>query len=145
MIRYNLASETDILAISQLLEVNNLPHTDLKESPITFYVARDDLKIVGCIGLEKYGNTGLLRSFAVAHDSQNRGIGKELYKNLVEFAKSNKITSLHLLTTTARDYFSRVGYRLADRNQAPAAIAGSAEFAGLCPASSTYMVLDTIS
>jgi amino-acid N-acetyltransferase len=145
MISYNMASATDWEAIRSLLETNNLPFSDLSESPISFFVARDDEKIVGCIGLEIYENTGLLRSFAVTTELQNMGIGKELYKNLLEYAGRTQIESLHLLTTTAREYFSRIGYRQADRNRAPAKIAGSAEFAGLCPVSSTYMVLDTIS
>jgi amino-acid N-acetyltransferase len=143
MISYNLATETDISNIRVLLETNNLPFSDLKESPITFIIARDNEKIVGCIGLEKYGNDGLLRSFAVAPDFQNRGIGKELYKNLMDYATRNHINSMHLLTNTAKDYFSRIGYNTADRNLAPVQISGSAEFVGLCPASSTYMVLDT--
>lgn len=144
MISYNLAAETDREAIRQLLETNNLPYADLNQSPITFFVARNNGKILGCIGLEKYGNDGLLRSFAVDPEQQNKGIGKELYKNLLTYAVSNRIRTIHLLTNTARDYFGRIGYRLADRNLAPQQIAASTEFAGLCPASSTYMVLDTI-
>lgn len=144
MISYNLAAETDREAIRQLLETNNLPYADLNQSPITFFVARNNGKILGCIGLEKYGNDGLLRSFAVDPEQQNKGIGKELYKNLLIYAGSNHIRTIHLLTNTAREYFGRIGYRLADRNLAPQQIAASAEFAGLCPASSTYMVLDTI-
>ncbi len=144
MISYTPATETDLEAIYQLLEMNNLPHSDLKESPITFFVARNHSKVLGCIGLEQYGAHGLLRSFAVDPEQQNKGIGKELYKNLLTYAVSNQIRTIHLLTNTAREYFGRIGYRLADRNLAPQQIAASAEFAGLCPASSTYMVLDTI-
>lgn len=144
MISYNLAAEADREAIRRLLETNNLPYADLNQSPITFFVARNNGKILGCIGLEKYGNDALLRSFAVDPGQQNKGIGKELYKNLLAYAVSNHIRTIHLLTNTARDYFGRIGYRLADRNLAPQQIAASAEFAGLCPASSTYMVLDTI-
>lgn len=144
MISYTPATETDLEAIYQLLEMNNLPHSDLKESPVTFFVARNNGKVLGCIGLEQYGADGLLRSFAVNPDQQGNGIGKELYKTLLAYAANNRITTIHLLTNTARDYFSKIGYRLADRNLAPQKIAASAEFAGLCPASSTYMVLDTI-
>lgn len=142
MITISLALKSDMDAIRRLLESNNLPHSDLNVSPITFFVARTDEKVVGCIGIERYENTGLLRSFAVAPELQNRGIGKELYKNLLEYARQNQIKSLHLLTTTASEYFSRAGHQIANRSNAPEPIARSTEFAGLCPASSAYMVLD---
>lgn len=145
MTKYSLALETDMEAIHGLLKVNNLPHSDIQESPITFMVARDGKKVAGCIGLEMYGKAGLLRSFAVSPNLQNKGFGKALYNNLLEFARQNQMNSLHILTNTAKDYFSKIGYCIANRNDAPAEIANSAEFAGLCPASSTYMVLDPIS
>jgi amino-acid N-acetyltransferase len=145
MISYKLASEADLKAIYQLLMINNLPYSDIMDSHITFLVARDDVKIVGCIGLERYGNAGLLRSFAVHPHLQNQGIGKELYKSLVYFANRNNITTLHLLTNTASEYFRKIGFRQSNRDEAPEEIAGSTEFAGLCPVSSTYMILDTIS
>jgi amino-acid N-acetyltransferase len=145
MVSYKLALETDMAAIAQLLKINNLPYSDIRKSPIVFVVARKDDCIVGCIDLEMYGNAGLLRSFAVVPSLQNKGIGKELYMMLLDYALQNKVKSIHLLTNTAKDYFSRIGYQVAKRNDAPAEISKSAEFADLCPVSSTYMVLDTIS
>jgi amino-acid N-acetyltransferase len=145
MISYTLARETDKKAIGSLLKINNLPYSDLQESPIVFIIATNNERIVGCIGLEKHGNAGLLRSFAVEPGLQNKGIGKELYRNLLDYVRQSQILTLHLLTNTAKDYFSRIGYRLAERNNAPDEIARSAEFAGLCPVSSTYMVADILS
>jgi amino-acid N-acetyltransferase len=145
MIQYNLAMEADLEAIRRLLETSHLPYSNIQQSPVTFMVTRDEKRIVGCIGLEKFGNTGLLRSFAVDPGFQNKGIGKALYRHLVDHADSNQIRSLHLLTNTAKDYFSRIGFRLAQRSGAPEGIAGSAEFAALCPVSSSYMILDPIS
>jgi amino-acid N-acetyltransferase len=51
---------------------------------------------------------------------------------------------LHLLTTTAAQFFHRLGYVAADRATAPAAIAGSQEFAALCPVTAQYMVKDLL-
>lgn len=144
MIHYTLAQESDLEAITQLLKINNLPHSDLRESQVDFIVATDMDRIIGCIGVEKYGHEGLLRSFAVEPGQQNKGIGRQLYKQLLAHAANNQITRLHLLTNTAKDYFSKVGFGLANRQDAPENISKSREFAGLCPVSSTYMRLDAI-
>lgn len=142
MINYALAQEIDLDAISELLRVNCLPYSDIKENRIDFIVARNESSIIGCIGLEKYGNEGLLRSFAVDPSLQKKGIGKDIFKQLMEYASTNQIKTLHLLTNTAEDFFSRNGFRIANRKDAPLTISNSSEFARLCPISSTYMVLD---
>ena len=44
-----------------------------------------------------------------------------------------------LLTETADDFFSALGYRVVARESVPEAIRRSAEFRALCPASATCM------
>ena len=144
MINYSSAQEKDQEKITRLLKINNLPYSDLQESGVEFIVAKDGDTVIGCIGLEKYGHEGLLRSFAVEPDLQNKGIGKELYTQLLRRAANSNLKTLHLLTDTAKDYFARTGFRQTDRSKAPETISNSREFTSLCPSSSTYMVLDII-
>jgi len=47
---------------------------------------------------------------------------------------------LHMLTTTALNFFTKLGYRPADRGMAPLAIATTRQFTSLCPASAHYLV-----
>ena len=145
MITYTLADKRDLAAISLLLKINDLPFSDIQESAIDFIVAKDDQQIIGCIGLEKNGSEGLLRSFAVDHNFQNKGFGRELYDRLLAYGVQHDIKTLHLLTTTAKEYFMKVGFRLDSRSNAPEIIQKSKEFSSLCPSSSTYMVLENIS
>jgi len=145
MITYSIAEVKDVEAITRLLKINDLPFSDIQESAIEFIVAKNDSELIGCIGLEKHGTEGLLRSFAVENDFRNKGIGKEMYNQLLRLAAKENIKTLHLLTNTAKDYFSKAGFRLANRSDAPEEINKSREFAGLCPVYSTYMVLDAIS
>ena len=49
--------------------------------------------------------------------------------------------ALYLLTTTAPDYFRRLGFRALARRHAPAALRESAEFRGACPDSALLMEL----
>jgi amino-acid N-acetyltransferase len=55
------------------------------------------------------------------------------------WATERGIKTLYLLTTTAAQFFSRLGYEAIPRSEAAAAIAATAQFSDLCPASSTLM------
>jgi amino-acid N-acetyltransferase len=145
MITYTLADKQDFEAVTELLKKNDLPFSDIDESMVDFIVSKDDRQIFGCIGLEKFGNEGLLRSFSIDKDYQNKGYGRELYNRLLAYAAQNGIKTLHLLTTTAKDYFIKMGFRIDSRNNAHEIIQKSKEFSSLCPYSSTYMVLENIS
>jgi amino-acid N-acetyltransferase len=51
-----------------------------------------------------------------------------------------KIREIYLLTTTAAEFFTHLGYRQVDRALAPAAIASTKEFSSLCPSTAVFMV-----
>ena len=145
MITYEFANKTQLEIIAGLLKQSDLPSSDIEESQVDFIVAWDDSKIFGCIGLEKFGTEGLLRSFAVDNTYRKRGYGKELYNRLLAFAVQNEITTLHLLTDTAKEYFMKAGFSARNRSNAPEILQGTKEFASLCPSSSLYMVLENLS
>jgi len=144
MITYNLAKAEEVEAITHLLEQNNLPVSDVRESAIEFIVAKNNSKIIGCVGLEKQGDHGLLRSFAVDSEYRNLGVGRELYSRILKHALAFKIKTMHLLTDTAKEYFSKVGFVATNRENAPFEITETVEFSHICPVSSTYMVLEDI-
>jgi len=144
MITYTIANAEDIEAITALLDQNNLPVSDIRENTIDFIVAINNSKIIGCIGLEKKGDHGLLRSFAVESEFRNRSIGIELYHRILKQALLFNIKTMHLLSDTASEYFSKVGFVVAERKNAPYEIAETIEFSSLCPVSSKYMVLEDI-
>lgn len=145
MITYKLAEKKDFDSIENLLKNNKLPYSDIRKIAIDFIVAKKDNEIIGCIGLEKFETESMLRSFAVDDKFKNIGIGKEMYNRILSYAHQNNIKNLHLLTNTAREYFLKVGFVVSDRNKAPQVIKETTEFSELCPASSTYMVLENIS
>jgi amino-acid N-acetyltransferase len=145
MITYTLSNKNDTDAIVHLLQMNDLPFSDLNHSQIDFIIAKNDDQIVGCIGIEKYGTEGLLRSFAVDSAFRKKGFGRELYKRLMEYAVQSEIQTLHLLTTTAREYFLKSGFGVQHRSNAPEAIRNSTEFKSLCPSTSVYMTFADIS
>ena len=92
------------------------------------------------MGLEILEETGLLRSVAVDEAHRGTGLGKELVEAMEEHARKQGVQELYLLTETAEGFFAGLGYRKLSREDAPPGIAGTAQFAELCPASSCFMV-----
>jgi amino-acid N-acetyltransferase len=128
-------------SVEQLLRTAELPLDGLHEQfPDAYVIARGIDEIVGVAGLERYGDVGLLRSLAVAPAHRSRGTGRLLVTDLLLKARASRLRAVYLLTTTARDYFTRLGFALTPRAEVPAALAASEEFARACPASATCLV-----
>jgi amino-acid N-acetyltransferase len=126
--------------ILALLAEARLPTRDLAPAAIdAFLVATEAAQPVGAVALEPYGEVGLLRSLVVGPAHQGHGLGRALMQAIEQRARADGITSLVLLTETANDFFSALGYRAGQRADAPAAVQASSEFALVCPASAVYM------
>jgi phosphinothricin acetyltransferase len=132
------ARPEDWPGIQELLQSESLPLAGVPDHLDDFIVATAD-RIVGCIGLERYGHAGLLRSLAVTSGKRGEGVGRALVEACVEFARSAGVDTLVLLTETAERYFERQGFARVDRARVPAAVHASAEFRGACPASAVAM------
>jgi amino-acid N-acetyltransferase len=126
--------------VVRLLDSAKLPSEDLTDAHLAhFFCVGDVSNPRGVIGLELFGRHALLRSLAVAPDHRRAGLATALVNHAEAYARSQGVTSIFLLTTTAEDFFKRRGYLPADRASAPAAIRTTREFAGLCPASSAFL------
>jgi len=126
-------------AVITLLQAENLPAGDLPEELDNFLVIFDGNEVVGSVGLEVYGNYGLLRSLAVNKSFRNKGIGNELLDEIEKSATANNLAGIYLLTETAPDYFKRKGYKQIDRTAIPVEVQQSSEFSHVCPVSAIVM------
>jgi amino-acid N-acetyltransferase len=132
---YEFAQREDLKAISALLISCQLPDNDLEGHP--FIVAKTAGRMIGCIGLEMQGP--LLRSMAVDPEFRNHGIAGELYRRLLEHAKTNQLSEIYLLTDAAEKFFERRGFEKIDRDEAPEWIRKHKQFTTLCPDSAVVM------
>ena len=123
----------------QLLQDAGLNSTDLQPNNTSLWGYFIGEKLTGIIGLECYGDIGLLRSLAVHETERQQGIGQKLVTYLEQQARDRHIKTLYLLTQTAAPFFSHQGYTITSRNDAPDAIRNTSQFAGLCPASSQLL------
>jgi amino-acid N-acetyltransferase len=131
-------TENDRNEVLRLLSEAELPIEDLTAEKFKdFLVAkRQDYTVIGSIGIELKQEVGLLRSLVVHPSQRKRGLGKLLVNELESFAKEKGVKVLYLLTTTAADFFLRLGYRVTLRETVPKSIADTEEFKGICPSSS---------
>ncbi len=137
-----MGKQPDLIKIAELLKANNLPYEDIISSKVEFITEEQDGVLLGCIGIEKYAEDGLLRSLAVDDLYKNNGIGKKLIDELFNKSRIEGIKKIHLLTTTAEKYFEKYGFQIAERAKAPNGILQSKEFSEICPVSSTYMIMN---
>ena len=133
------ASHSDLDEIARLLASNSLPLDGVADSIERFIVAREDGRIVGCIGLELYGKSALLRSAAVSDDLKGQGIGRMLVDEILAEAERERVEAVYLLTTTAENYFPAFGFEQIERIDVPAELDASEELKGACPASAIVM------
>jgi amino-acid N-acetyltransferase len=133
------AGERDALAAA--LAKEKLASDDVEEPGRLFFrfETMDGLP-VGFGGLEPHGEDGLLRSLVTLPPLRDRGFGKVMVAALEREAQLHGCRSLWLLTTSAAEFYALLGYAKCERDAVPAAIAATAEFATLCPASAVVMV-----
>ena len=137
--RVHAATVADSDAATAFIAASGLPTADLSTSSPYLWIARTGQVVSGTVGLEVHGDAGLLRSLAVAPASRGRGLGTLLVDRVEQEARGLGLAELVLLTETADDFFSALGYRVVARESVPEAIRRSAEFRALCPASATCM------
>ncbi|MBM9501634.1 GNAT family N-acetyltransferase [Leptospira sp. 201903071] len=126
--------------VLNLLQDKGLPVEDLKNQDLNRFIGfgnESELKAV--IGLELHGKFALLRSLAVVDGFQKKGLGTQLVRKIEDQARRLPIETLFLLTTTAKEFFLKLGYLETERDSLPEEIKRTEEFVSLCPASSSIL------
>jgi amino-acid N-acetyltransferase len=136
------ANRDDLAVVIALLKDCGLPYQDIGSGHLAdFLIAEAAGEVAGTVGLERFGANALLRSLAVQDKVRGSGLGKRLIAAIENHARENGVTALHLLTTTAPDFFGRqLGYATIARTTAPEALQATAEFSSLCPSRATCML-----
>jgi amino-acid N-acetyltransferase len=122
-----------------LLAEASLPREGVAEHFHDFLVGREAGQVMGAVGMERYGESVLLRSLVVAPSRRGAGLGRALAERLLDEARRRGARRVFLLTETAPNFFARLGFRRIARDEADAAVQGSAEFRTCCPQSAVCM------
>ncbi len=135
--RIEHANPSELSSILNLLMEVDLPGEGVKNHISNFLTLKSggmdpELEPWGCVGLEIYGDSALLRSMAISPEYQGKGLGTVLTEAIIEDARKKGIKSLFLLTETAEDFFKRFGFQLVERELVPEDVRQSIEFTKLC-------------
>ena len=128
MIRIRTAERSDLEAIERLLRESHLPTAGVAEQLSGFRVADDTGRVVASAGLETYDRAALLRSVVVDPGYRNRGLAAGLVRGLLDDLWGRGVADVFLLTTTAADYFRRLGFTPVSRGDVPRSVQASREF-----------------
>ncbi len=137
--KIHFAKPEDFKEIRDLLKSANLPFEDVENGIGHFVLARNEQRLIGCVGLQICRDDALLRSLAVSDQERNRGLGKALVQEILEYASRLNLQNIYLLTTTAENFFRKHGFVNANRTEAPDAIRMTSEFSSLCPSTAVFM------
>jgi len=127
-ITYSFAGPADKNQIRRLLSECELPTLYIHRHLKSFMVAKAGKKIVGVVGVEVCGRTGLFRSLCVDEAYRGRGIARMLNERLLAYARTRKIDRLYLFTLYAEKFASKLGFRKIDRKRIPKSIRSTWQF-----------------
>lgn len=133
----------DLPEVQTLLSRASLPLDGVTDFfPASYAVGVRGVELVAAIGVERYGQHGLLRSAVVAEKVRGSGIGSQLAAERLNWSKAEGLQDVYLLTTTASPFFAKLGFVPVQRTQVPAEIAAAPEFASICPSTAVVMRYD---
>jgi amino-acid N-acetyltransferase len=135
------ATPYDWPEVAALLATADLPLAGVEANLSNFFLAFRDDVLIGTAGLERYGNTALLRSVAVASTERGQGLGKALVQRELAYAASLEVRQVVLLITTAAKFFLSFGFQPISRTEFPLVAQASLEFQQACSATATGMSL----
>lgn len=135
------AREKDWPDIAKLLQDLGLPLDGAQEHINNYQLIRTGKELLGCAGLEIYGNSALLRSLAIRPEAQGLQYGTQLVKHMIIHARAADVKNLYLLTTDADAYFHKLKFKKIDTAKLPPELQASRQLQGACPASAIAMLL----
>ncbi|WER50411.1 GNAT family N-acetyltransferase [Cupriavidus sp. WKF15] len=117
--RPRLATKADLRDVEALLQACSLPVGGIYREAVQFHVSRDKTGLLGCAGIEAFGDVGLLRGVAVAERARRAGLAALLVCALVADVRLRGIECLVVQTETAAGYFTRLGFTPVERAAIP--------------------------
>jgi amino-acid N-acetyltransferase len=131
--RVRLARTGDLPAIMEMLEGAGLYAGGLDEHVQRFLVAErpdapENERLAGMVGMEVYGQSGLLRSFVVERKAWNPDLGLAMFGAAMALAKRLQLQDLFLLSRSVHPLFLAMGFQPVEWDEAPREMRESEHF-----------------
>ncbi len=133
--KIEIATFQDTEDIKKLLESIEEPADDIDPDFTKFFIIRDEekSKIIGCVGLELFTGTALLRSFALDYEYQRDDLGSSLIRRLLAEAFDYGSEVVYVCAKNAPSFFWNQGFKGIDLDEIPKEIRNSKLFTKDCP------------
>jgi amino-acid N-acetyltransferase len=105
------ARPEDASAIRALIQSESLPVIEVEEWLETFWVIEHEGEVAACAGIERYGESAVLRSVVVGASLRGTGEGERLTQHALEWAREDGAVRCYLFTLSAAPFFERFGFR----------------------------------
>jgi amino-acid N-acetyltransferase len=141
-----LAKENDMIAMEQLLDKTKLNKVGIAENLDNFLVV-EDLRseplpsIVGMVGLEIYGDKGILRSLVLRSEGWNSKVGVELIALIISYGWRKGLKEIYLMASSSRSFFEYWGFVELAWDDVPDQLKVSSQFTEYNPSYVTVMRL----
>ena len=135
------ATEPDLERVRAFLQEAGLPALPSNLPLSNVVVALDGHEVRGGIALQVFVLSGLLCSVVVSPEHQRKGIGSSLLQSIIARAHELGVRDLFLLTESASEFFSRVGFEGVSHAEVPAEIRAAPEYKAQCGESVAVMKL----
>lgn len=124
------AGREHLEAISALLVKLGFDDQDLSDEKMRDFLALENENgLIGCVGLEVFGEDAVLRSLAVSPEERGIGYGWMLADMTINLARFRGVRRLYLVTEKASDFFAaKHGFHIVDMSTAPDAVVKSSTF-----------------
>jgi amino-acid N-acetyltransferase len=126
-----LARPDDVPEIERLLAAEWLPPMAITEFLSSFWVLVSDGRVVGCAGIEIYGDSAVLRSVVVAPELRGTGEGDRLVRYALEYVREHDAKRVYLFTMHAAPFFARYGFAPVTTDDFEPSVRDSWQYVGL--------------
>jgi amino-acid N-acetyltransferase len=126
-----LAGPDDVAEIERLLAAEWLPPMAIKEFLSSFWVLESDGRVVGCAGIEIYGDSAVLRSVVVAPELRGTGEGDRLVRYALGYVREHDAKRVYLFTMHAAPFFARYGFAPVTTDDFEPSVRDSWQYVGL--------------
>lgn len=104
------ARADEIETVRALIVSGEMPAIELERWIEEFWVLDDGGRLIGCAGVETYGEAAVLRSVMVAPELRGTGWGVRLVERCLDYMREKGAGRCYLFTMTAMDFFPRFGF-----------------------------------
>jgi N-acetylglutamate synthase-like GNAT family acetyltransferase len=104
------ATPGDVEAIRELIVSEGMPPMEIEEWLESFFVLEGDGRVLGCVGIERYGDAAVLRSITTEPSLRGTGEGMRLAQHALDYARRDGAKRCYLFTMTASEFFPKFGF-----------------------------------